>query len=84
VKSIQFFEITRSHLKNWILVQDQGGAAVQPGGILQVFRGVETRTQHRDLSASPLSASLSGGLGHQASPCGLCPDKKDFFEMAYR
>jgi hypothetical protein len=35
----------RSHLKNKILVQDQGGAEVQPAGILQVFRGVETRTQ---------------------------------------
>jgi hypothetical protein len=65
VKSIQFLEITRSHLKNWILVQDQGGAAVQPEGILQVFRGVETRTQHRDLSASPPAAYLTGGLGQK-------------------
>ncbi len=45
-------DVDRSHLKNRILVQDQGGAEVQPAGILQVFRGVETRTQHRDLSAS--------------------------------
>ncbi len=54
----------RSHLKNRILVQYQGEAEVQPAppfdGIFdthtQVFRGVETRTQHRNLSAS-------GGLG---------------------
>jgi hypothetical protein len=39
---------TRSHLKNRILVQVQGGAEVQPAGILQVFRGVEKRTQHRN------------------------------------
>jgi hypothetical protein len=69
VKSIQFSEITRSHLKKWILVQDQGGAAVQPGGILQVFRGVETRTEHRDLSAFD-------GLGIRRRPAGYALTRK--------
>ena len=39
---------TRSYLKNRILVQGQGEPEIQPAGILQVFRGVETRAQHRD------------------------------------
>ena len=29
--------MNRSYLKNWILVQYQGGREVQPGGILQYF-----------------------------------------------
>jgi hypothetical protein len=40
--------LTRSHLKNRILVQDQGGADVQPAGILkyseELKRGPNTET----------------------------------------
>jgi len=45
-------ELTRSHLKNWILGQSRGGAEVQPAGILkyseELKRGSNTEIGPRD------------------------------------
>jgi hypothetical protein len=38
------FEITRSHLKKRILVQDQGGAEFQPAGILKYVEDLKRGT----------------------------------------
>jgi hypothetical protein len=52
-RSIIVFEIGyKSHLKNWNLVQDQGGADVQPAGILkyseELKRGPNTEIGQKD------------------------------------
>jgi hypothetical protein len=33
----------RSHLKKWVLVQDQGGAELQPAGILKYVEDLKRR-----------------------------------------
>jgi hypothetical protein len=46
----------------------------------QRMAGQERRVEVQP--APPVDGIFDWRVGHQASPCGLCPDKKDFYEMA--
>jgi hypothetical protein len=43
-RSNEFSNTTRSHLKNWILVQNRGGGVFQTGGILKYFGDLKQDT----------------------------------------